>query len=279
MRRRPAFSLIELLIVIGIVGVLAALILPAAQRVRERATRLQSENNLRQIVLAVHNFASAHDSELPSIDETGPNTHVSLFFALLPYIEQGTIYASLLEHSELLPVRTYQSPADPTLARDNTGHASYAANAWAFSSTPSLVRTFPDGTATTIAFAEHYASSCSGVYYDWTQTQLHSMQVRRATFADGGPVAPNTGNYGDFHPVTTGPPPVSRGSEPNPTATFQVAPPVDQCCPLLAQTPHRSGMLAAWADGSVRILSAGMSVEAYWGAVTPAGNEVLGADL
>jgi type II secretory pathway pseudopilin PulG len=266
-------TLIELVVVLGIVGALVALLLPAVMKARETALRLSSMNQMKQIILATHNFASTRNDDLPSMDGNPRSANPSspILLALLPFVDQDPAYRELQETSQLPPtIKLYLSPADPTASAVTDPVSSYAANAVVFQGRPRLPATFRDGTSNTIAFAEHYAHKCGETSFEYVVGMGAFMQSHRPTFADK--------NSGDIYPITKGKPPQSVGSRPDFNITFQAAPKLGECLSIVAQTPHRGGMIVALGDGSVRTLSPGMSATTYWGAVTPAGGEVLGAD-
>jgi prepilin-type N-terminal cleavage/methylation domain-containing protein len=119
-RFRSGFTLIELLVVIAIIAILMALLLPAIQKVREAANKMKCANNLKQIALAAHNYATAIGKFPPGY--LGPIPFDQQFSAaffngqwsghivmLLPYLEQDNLFKSLDPLSRLGDIKTATS--------------------------------------------------------------------------------------------------------------------------------------------------------------------------
>src|SRR5438093_11518893 len=143
-RRRSGFTLIELLVVIAIIATLMGLLLPAVQKVREAASRVQSQNNLKQIALAFHNhnaqvgymphngWANYNPPATPTVEWAKWNGWAGFFdpnqpaksqrgswaAVLLPFLEQGPVYDQRSYGADLkvynLPARRASEVLDAT---------------------------------------------------------------------------------------------------------------------------------------------------------------------
>jgi type II secretory pathway pseudopilin PulG len=103
-RKARGFRLVDLCVMVGIFGILTALILAAVQRTREAAALSQCQNNLKQIVLAIHDYGSAYQNALlplsgaPREDRDGLRIYhpQSMLLTVMPFIDQNTLYFSAM---------------------------------------------------------------------------------------------------------------------------------------------------------------------------------------
>src|SRR3954469_8683011 len=93
---RPGYGLFQLLVVLAVLALLVGMLLPAVQKVRLSAARSQSQNNLKQIGIACHNYHDAIGQLPPGVDEK----HFSPFAYLLPYVERDNLFKKLVLTSE-----------------------------------------------------------------------------------------------------------------------------------------------------------------------------------
>lgn len=261
MKRRNAITLIEVIIVIAIIGLTLALLLSAIHIVRESAFRAQSMNNQRQIALGFHSYAASHSNQLPRSEHFPDGSWRSRLGALVNHVEG---------QSASIPIKWLLSPVDPTADTSKHGLTlcSYCMNWQVFkNSQATFVASIPDGLSSTFLLSEMYAV-CDTWVSDWSTDQL------------GGTRRPYFGT--EF----TSPGSVSRSYR-WPDYTYQLRPcafpkrecgSTPFCFALVAQSPHRGGMLVAMADGSCRAISPSINHTVYWDLVSTAGGESVGSD-
>lgn len=141
---RCGVSLVEVLVVLGVIGILLSLLLPAVQRIRERASYVHCQNKLRQLELACHNYDSAQGTRPPTYQKFRVGTRrplVGWLVLILPYIEQDNLWRVSVSATQSQPLRhlvpphaglltvinTYFCPTDGRLAQPITDDQGYTA--------------------------------------------------------------------------------------------------------------------------------------------------------
>jgi prepilin-type N-terminal cleavage/methylation domain-containing protein/prepilin-type processing-associated H-X9-DG protein len=269
---RTGFTLTELLVVIGITGVLICLLLPATRRVREPAERIACTNNIRQLILAMHNFESMGGSARhPSTDYpdspaerlfppgcfgpgTTPEGRLSWMVTLLPYLEQDSLYHQF------------------------EFEKGYAGN---LPAVQTKIKTFlcpASKEAATVDAVTHYIAM-SGIGHDAAEQPAgtagngfmgYDRLTSMAMIKDG------TANTIALMETRVGLGPWARGG----ASTLRGFDPADMQLPGDQQPfgGHPNGMNAAMADGSARFLSTSIDPNKLAAAITIAGGEPVDLD-
>lgn len=178
-------GIVALVVLLMCGGLVAALLIPAVAKAREAAQRAQSANNMRQILIAMHNYNDTHGEFPPAFvpDENGKPKH-SWRVLLLPYLEQQALFSRYdmskpWDSPENLAVANnmpavYRSPLEPEGNASNmTSYMLFAGDNTSFGKGKVTFNSLTDGTSNTIALSE---VNDSGVV--WTQpTDLDAAQL------------------------------------------------------------------------------------------------------
>jgi prepilin-type N-terminal cleavage/methylation domain-containing protein len=240
-RNRRGFTLIELLVVIAIIAVLIALLLPAVQKVRDAANRMVCTNNVKQLVLACHNY---HDSNgtMPPWASANAGEYGSAHYLLLPYIEQDNLFRQANGNAFTIrtaAVKVFACPVDLTavdgkftgqainypgnstaVGRTSVGGVPYGAATYALNGQVAAAQmvsghpvkgtmtlaTITDGSSNTVLFAERMAFCAGPEFPNPTSTpRLAAGSVTWSIWSRGGKNTTNS-NWADGAPAAPLPP-------------------------------------------------------------------------
>ena len=236
-------------------AVLIALVVPAVQKVRSASERNQSANNMRILILAMHNYHDVTGRFPPAVvyDPDGQPLY-SWRVLLLPYIGQNNLYHRYhldeawdsLNNKPLLAMmpREFKDPADTTPQLGLTSYQVFDGPGAPFNSSARPLR----------PFQLHGAPPL--------RLQMSAFQIRFADFTDG----------------TMSTILIVEASDPVPWTSPQDLPfGPGMPLPKLGQ-PNRGGFNAAYADGSVKYVPSSISEQTLHALITPNGGEILGND-
>ena len=309
MTRKLGFTLVELLVVIAIIGILIALLLPAVQAAREAARRLQCQNNLKQIGLALHVHHDAKGSLPPLCNhEWAENVRqMSFFYTWIawasPYFEAGPLYeginfdvppwvGNVNQRLRETPLATFDCPSDPAVDLaffEKTPQAprgtywargNYCANA-GIGPIPSRDDPKPNAV---------FSYNSETKFRDFTDGTSHTAMVAEIVNVPGN----------DFRGVlfTTSYPHYRHDRVPNSPLPDELRGGTYKCCVssdaapcitpftnnnpqgalVTARSMHPGGVQILLGDGSARFVNNDIDLETWQALGTPAGGEIIDED-